>query len=115
MTSQYALTINNEKLWKFYKSHPSLDFEKTNLLFMDVLEKFLQDANSSMTTSITSQLIDQIKNLQTQINVMSENHSRTQNETALNFNYKLSEFKKDYIDEVKVILTNNVSEKSLHY
>jgi hypothetical protein len=111
MTSQYALTINNEKLWKFYKSHPSLDFEKTNLLFMDVLEKFLQDANSSMTTSITSQLIDQIKNLQTQINVMTENHSRTQNETALNFNYKLSEFKKDYIDEVKVILTNNVSEK----
>ena len=37
MTSQYALTINNEKLWKFYKSHPSLDFEKTNLLFIDVL------------------------------------------------------------------------------
>ena len=111
MTSQYALTINNEKLWKFYKSHPNLDFEKTNLLFMDVLEKFLQDANSSMTTSITSQLIDQIKNLQTQINIMTENHSRMQNETALNFNYKLSEFKKDYIDEVKLILTNNVSEK----
>jgi rubrerythrin len=111
MTSQYALTIVNEKLWKFYNAHQNLNFEKTNLLFMDVLEKFLQDANSSLTTSITSQLIDQIKNLQTQINVMTENHTRMQNESALNFNYKLSEFKKDYIDEVKVILTNNVSEK----
>ena len=111
MTSKYALTIDNEKLWKFYNAHPNLNFEKTNLLFMDVLEKFLQDANSSLTTSITSQLIDQIKNLQTQINVMTENHTRMQNETALNFNYKLSEFKKDYIEEVKLILNNNVSEK----
>jgi rubrerythrin len=111
MTSKYALTIDNEKLWKFYNAHPNLDFEKTNLLFMDVLEKFLQDANSSLTTSITSQLIDQIKNLQTQINVMTENHTRMQNETALQFNHKLSEFKKDYMEEVKVILTNNVSEK----
>jgi hypothetical protein len=34
-----------------------------------------------------------------------------QNETALQFNNKLSEFKKDYMEEVKVILTNNVSEK----
>jgi hypothetical protein len=111
MSSQYALTINNEKLWKFYKAHPNLNFETTNLLFMDVLEKFLQDANSSLTTSITSQLVDQIKNLQSQISLMTENHSRMQNETAMNFNYKLSEFKKDYMDEVKVILTNNVSEK----
>jgi rubrerythrin len=111
MTSKYALIIDNEKLWKFYNAHPNLNFEKTNLLFMDVLEKFLQDANSSLTTSITSQLIDQIKNLQTQINVMTENHTRMQNETVLNFNYKLSEFKKDYIEEVKLILNNNVSEK----
>jgi hypothetical protein len=111
MTSQYALTVDNEKLWKFYNAHPNLNFETTNILFMDVLEKFLQDANSSLSTSMTSQLIDQIKNLQTQIVSMTENHTRMQNESALHFNCKLSEFKKDYIEEVKVILTNNVSEK----
>jgi len=111
MSSQYALTINNEKLWKFYQAHPNLNFETTNLLFMDVLEKFLQDANSSLSTSMTSQLIDQIKNLQSQINLMTENHTRMQNETSINFNCKLSEFKKDYMEEVKVIMTNNVAEK----
>jgi len=111
MESQYALTINNEKLWRFYKAHPSLNFETTNLLLMELLEKFLQDANSSLTTNIASQLVDQIKTLQSQINVMAENHLRIQNETALNFNYKLSEFKKDYMEEVKVILTNNVAER----
>lgn len=111
MTAQYALTVNNEKLWRFYNEHPSLNFETTNLLFMDVLEKFLQDANVSLNTNINTQLVEQIKQLQSQINSMTENLSRTQNETAMNFNYKLSEFKRDYIEEVKVILTNNISEK----
>ncbi len=111
MSTQYALTINNEKLWKFYNTHPTLNFETTNLLFMDVLEKFLHDANSSMSTNITSQLVDHIKHLQTQINVLTENHTRAQNETMMSFSYKLSEFKKDYIDDVKSIISNNVSDK----
>ena len=111
MTSKYALTCNNERLWKFYNANPTLNFEKTNILFMDVLEKFLQDANSSLTTNITSQLVDQIQQLQTQVFSLTENLSRTQNETALNFNSKLADYKKDYIDEMKVIMTNNVSEK----
>ena len=52
MTSKYALTCNNERLWKFYNANPTLNFEKNNILFIDVLEKFLQDANSSLTTNI---------------------------------------------------------------
>ena len=111
MASQYDLICSNERLWKFYNAHPSLNFETTNLLFMDVLEKFMQDANSSLTTNITAQLVDQIQNLQLQIFSIKDNLSRTQNETAMNFSYKLSEFKKEYIEEVKVILTNNVAEK----
>jgi hypothetical protein len=111
MTTQYTLTCCNEKLWKFYNNHPSLNFETTNILFMDVLEKFLQDANSSLSTNITAQLVEQIQRLQLQVVSITDNLSRTQNETALNFNYKLTEFKKEYIEEVKVILTNNVAEK----
>jgi len=111
MSTQYTLSVTNEKLWKFYDEHPSLNFETTNLLFMDVVKNILQDANSSLNTNITAQLVDNIKQLQSQIISITDNLSRTQNETMMNFNYKLSEFKKDYIEEVKVILTNNVSEK----
>lgn len=111
MTAPYTLSISNEKLWKFYDAHPSLNFEATNLLFMDVLENVLLDATSSLNKNITVQLVDHIKQLQSQVISMADNLSRTQNETLMNFNYKLSEFKKEYIEEVKVILTNNVAEK----
>ena len=53
MSTQFALTINNEKLWNLYNEHPSLNFETTNLLFMDILKNFLHDANSSVNTNIT--------------------------------------------------------------
>jgi len=111
MATQYALTINNKKLWKFYNDNPGLNFETTNLLFMDILQQFLQDANSSLNTNIASQLMDGIKQLQTQVNTVTENLSHNQTESVLNFNLKLSEFKKEYMEDIKMIMTNNVLDK----
>jgi len=111
MSTQYALTINNEKLWKFYQDNPTLNFETTNLLFMDILQQFLQDANSSLNTNIASQLMENIKQIQSQITNVSENLSRNQTESVLNFNLKLSEFKKEYMEDIKMIMTTNVADK----
>jgi hypothetical protein len=110
MTS-YSITINNEKIWKFYNEHQSLDFENTNLIFIDIMSKLLQDTTSSSTTNNILHLVEHMKNIQSQIKNINDNFSRMQEDTSREFTYKLSEFKKEYIEDVKVILTNNVAEK----
>ena len=107
----YSITINNERIWKFYNEHPSLDIENTNLIFIDIMSKLLQDTSSSSNTNSILQVVEYIKNIQSQIKNINDNFSRMQDDTSKEFAYKLSEFKKEYIEDLKVILTNNVADK----
>ena len=110
--SQFTITIDNQKIWKFFKEeHPNLSPENTMLTFIDIMNKLSQDVNSSLNNTLAAQLVESMKQLQSQVSVVSDNVSRIQTDTLTNFSLKLSEFKKDYIEDVKMILTNNVSEK----
>ena len=110
--SQYALTVDNKIIWKFFKEeHPSLDLETSVLMFIDIMNKLSQDVNSSLNNTLAQQLVDTMKQLQSQVSVVSDNVSRMQTDTLTNLTLKLNEFKKDYIEDVKMILTNNVSDK----
>ena len=106
----YSITIRNEKIWRFYNEHPNLDFENINLLFIDIMTK-LQDANSSITSNSIVQITEHMKNMQMQIKTINDNFDRMQEDTAKEFTYRLSQFKREYIEDIKLILNNNVSEK----
>jgi len=110
--TKYAITLDNQQIWKFFKEeHPSLNPETSVLMFIDIMNKLAQDVNSSLNNTLAQQLVDSMKQLQSQVSVVSDNVARIQADTLTNFSLKLSEFKKEYIDDVKMILTNNVSEK----
>jgi gas vesicle protein len=110
--AKYAITLDNQQIWKFFKEeHPSLNPETSVLMFIDIMNKLAQDVNSSLNNTLAQQLVDSMKQLQSQVSVVSDNVARIQADTLTNFSLKLSEFKKEYIDDVKMILTNNVSEK----
>jgi hypothetical protein len=110
--SQYAITIDNPKIWSFFKEqHTTLNVESTILLFIDLMDKLSQDVSSTLNNTLAKQLIDSMKQLHSQVNVVSDNVVRLQTDTINNFNLKLIEFKKEYIEDVKMILTINVSEK----
>jgi len=110
--SQYALTLDNKTIWKFFKEeHPSLDLETSVLIFIDIMNKLSQDVNTSLNNTLAQQLVDSMKQLQSQVSVVSDSVTRMQTDTLTNLSLKLAEFKKDYIEDVKMILTNNVSDK----
>ena len=63
----YELTVDNKKIYDFYKQHTNLDFEEMNILFVDILGKIIESSNPSLNTSVASQIVDSIKSLQTQV------------------------------------------------
>lgn len=107
MDTSSSLICNNKKVIDFYKNHPNLDFESMNLIFVSIMENLTQDMNSSLNNNIATQLLNNIQGLQTQINFVSENVIKLQSDTILNFTVKFTEFKKEYIEDVKMILANN--------
>lgn len=100
----YSLVCENKKVWEFYEQHQNLDFESMNLLFVNILEELNKDITSSLSNNIASQLLTNIKNLQSQVDKLNT-------DTQTNFKNKFTEFKKEYMEDMKMILSNNNSEK----
>ena len=74
------IETSNKRILKFYNDNPSINFEAINLIMIDLMEKLLNDMNSTMNSSIQSQILStiseqgaQINDLKTQISSMKDN------------------------------------------
>jgi hypothetical protein len=91
------LSTSNPKIIEFYQNHPSISFEHSNLLLIDLMDKMVQD---QVSTAMVSQLVDRFK-------TMEDSVARQESNISL----KMMEMKDKYMDDIKMILSNNVSEK----
>lgn len=107
-TADYTITMNNEKIWRFFKErHPTLHIEDCMSLFIDLVEKLTENMNATLHASMFTNLFENVKHLQVQLDGIS----RTQSEQNAGLIMKLSDFKRDYIEDVKLIMSSNVSDK----
>ena len=99
-----SLTCTSAKVWAFYKEHPEIDFEKMNIMFTDIIASIMQTTNPVNNSNITSQIMNGIANIQAQL-------TNQQSEYGKLLFLKLTEFKKEYIDDLKMILSSNIADK----
>lgn len=103
-----SITITNPKIISFYKSHPNISIEYTCLLVIELIEKTNQDTVSH---SMLNQMLEQLKVMNTNISQVTTTVSSSQSECISNINYKMTELKDKYVDEIKMIVSNNTLEK----
>jgi hypothetical protein len=99
-----SLTCTSAKVWAFYNEHPEIDFEKMNIMFTDIIASIMHTTNPVNNSNITSQIMNGIANIQAQL-------TNQQTEYGKLLFLKLTEFKKDYIDDLKMILSSNIADK----
>jgi len=107
----YTIAANNKDIWEFYDKNKHLNFEEMNLVLIKILEQLMETTSPSLTTNIASQLIDNMKVIQNQVSVVTEMFSKSQQDMNNSFTLKFMEFKKDYIEDLKMILSHNTSDK----
>ena len=84
----------------FYKEHPMLNFENMNILFVEILDKLFSEISPDMDNNFALSMIKEIKNISNVMNTM-------QNDNINNFTLKFLEMKKEYIQDLQLILNNN--------
>ena len=99
-----SLTCNSAKVWAFYHEHPEIDFEKMNIMFTDIIASIMQSTNPVNNSNITSQILNSLASIQSQL-------TNQQTEYGKLLFLKLTEFKKEYIDDLKMILSSNIADK----
>jgi hypothetical protein len=87
------IIVSDPTILSFYKSNPNLDFIAMNHIFIDILKSLSTNLSSTITSTINSKILTLVTDI----------HSNLKTDIIL----KLHEFKKEYIEDVKSILSNN--------
>ena len=118
--SKESLQMVNKKVIDFYKKNPQLDFEIMNCIFVDFLEKLMNDINGTINNTITNDILSNVKDIskelssiktvQTELVNIKEIINKLNTEISSNILLKINEIKKDYTEDLKSII--NLNEKS---
>ena len=107
----YTITLHNKRIWEFYNENKNLNIENMNILFIEILEKMYQGINPVIDTNIIAQMLDGVKSLQNQVNNINEKFTSLQSDTSNTFSLKFNEFKREYMENIKMILSTNTNDK----
>jgi len=125
--------VTDKKIINFYTQNPSINFEAVNLIFVDLFEKLLGDMNSAMNSTINSQILStvgeikkdvnslsnstinsqilsSVGELKSDINTLSSSLSKLNNDITNSIYVKFQESKREYTDDIKAIIYNNLSQ-----
>ena len=105
------LCIRNSRVLSFFKKHPNLNPEDTILGFVDIMEKLSDSVNSKVNSTLVESLLKNIESMNQRMDSIDKNVERFHADTLANFSLRMSEFKKEYIADLRLVLTSNVSDK----
>lgn len=116
-TFEHTLTIKNKKIVDFYKTHPTIDFEKANMLLIHFLDSVFNHISNDLDTNINSQLLaymnknqNEITEIKGNISLLSDQVSKNIENTIETVNNHLISMKNEYIEEMRgFINTSNVT------
>lgn len=99
-----SLSTQNPKILKFFNEHDSLDFDETILSFINIIEKLEDNVQNNPSNHSLQNILSEIKSIKSDIS----NH---QKDSSLSFSQQFSDFKREYINDLRLNLTSNVSDK----
>jgi len=111
---KFTITFSNEKIWKFYNENKTIDIEQANLLLIDLMQSIFNQVTNDPSTNVNAQILSFISENRTQIHAMKstldtiqENVSKMNTDIVQNMLIQFMTLKKDYIEDVRQIITNS--------
>lgn len=107
----YQLCTNNKRIYDFYNTHTSLDFEQINLLCIDLFENVLQDATATINKSIGSQILTECLATRSQMTELMHSVNANLAKMSSDLQIRMLDIKREYVDEMKTALSADLSDK----
>jgi len=95
------IIITDESILSFYQANPNIDIVSMNLIFIDILKNLSSNLSSTLNSTINSKILSIVSDI-------DKNLSSFRTDMIRNFNERLHETKKEYIEDVKMHLANNM-------
>ena len=112
--NEYEIVIKNEKIWSFYNENKTINIESANLLLIDFFNCMFNNMSNDISSNINSQLLSymnenklQIDSIKSSLSSINDNVSKLNADIANNMMMQLATLKKDYIEDVRQVVTNS--------
>jgi hypothetical protein len=106
------IIVKNKKILDFYSQNPGINFEAVNLIFVDLFERLLGDMNSAMNSTINSQILSTVGDLKGEFTSLSSSVLKLNSDITNSIYIKFQESKREYVDDITNIVSNNFSQNS---
>lgn len=91
-----TITITDAKIVSYYNQNKHIDMINMTHIFIDILQKLSSNISETMNETINARILSAVSSIEKNISIMKTDFVETINET-----------KKEYIEDVKTVLTNN--------
>lgn len=112
--NEFEIVINNKRIWEFYNDNKNIDVETANIMLIDFMENIFNEMSNDINTNINSQLLSYMKESKLQndylkhnLIAINENISKINTEMSNNMVLQFMNLKKDYIDDVRQVISNS--------
>ena len=106
-----SINITHPKILKYFKEHKDVNPETYFLLFIEILEKFGDNIFEKMSASINTQILEGLQENTRLIYGLQENINKFNNEITNSLFIKMLEIKKEYLEDMKIIISANSNER----
>lgn len=104
------IVLTHPKILKYFDAHENMDPEQTVLFFIEMLEKFGENINESINASINSQILANLNENRTMLSSINDSINKVNTNIINTLFIKMMEIKKEYIDDIKTIISSNTTE-----
>jgi hypothetical protein len=94
--NENSITITDETIVSFYKTNTNLDIVSMNHIFIEILKNLSTNLSSTINSTMNSKILSLVTDIHS-------NLSSIKSDIVI----KLHESKKDYIEDIKTLLSNN--------
>jgi hypothetical protein len=101
MANKHVITINNKRIYDYYKANMNVNIETMNLILLDFMEELGNDMTKVLSNSVFGEILSNVKDIKQQVNSLND-------QMAL----KLQEHNKSFIETTKLIISSSSSENT---
>jgi len=99
--NKYVTTINNKRIYDYYKSNTNVNIESMNLIMLDFMEQLGNDMTKVLSNSVFGEILGNVKDIKQQVNLFNDT-----------MGIKLQQHNKDFIETTKLVIGASSSENT---
>ena len=99
--SKHTTTINNKRIYDYYKANTNVNIETMNLILLDFMEQLGNDMTKVLSNSVFGEILSNVKDIKQQVHSFNDT-----------IGIKMQEHNKSFIETTKLIISASSNENT---